>query len=153
MKKLIYPAIFLEEEVGYSVSFPDLEGCFTEGDTLEAAFHAAKEVLALHLDELNELPIATAMKDVKASKTEIVMLVEADNGADIVYFKRSDVPQFINEGLKNKGYSKYKAAQLLGVDRSYLSYLTKGERVPSVEMAKRIGALLDFDWRIFFAEI
>ena len=29
-----YPAIFTAEDVGFSVRFPDLPGCFTEGDTI-----------------------------------------------------------------------------------------------------------------------
>ena len=35
MTKYIYPAIFTKEEQGYSVVFPDLESCYTQGDTLE----------------------------------------------------------------------------------------------------------------------
>ena len=35
MEKRIYPAIFHKEEVGgYSVTFPDLPGCNTEGNDL-----------------------------------------------------------------------------------------------------------------------
>ena len=34
--KYVYPAIFTpEENGGYSVLFPDLEGCYTCGDNLE----------------------------------------------------------------------------------------------------------------------
>ena len=36
MAKYIYPAVFTkEEDGGYSVVFPDLESCYTCGDTLE----------------------------------------------------------------------------------------------------------------------
>ena len=34
MAKYVYPAIFTEEEDGYSVRFPDIDGCFTSGATL-----------------------------------------------------------------------------------------------------------------------
>ena len=37
MAKYAYPAIFTKEEKGYSVAFPDIEGCFTCGDTLPEA--------------------------------------------------------------------------------------------------------------------
>ena len=38
MKKIrYYPAVFHPEAEGYSVSIPDIEGCFTQGDTLEEA--------------------------------------------------------------------------------------------------------------------
>lgn len=151
MKNLIYPAIFTYEEGAYTVIFPDLEGCFTEGETLEEAFKFAGEALALYLDGLSELPKATAFSNVKAEEGQTVMLVEADSSFDIVYFKKADAPTFIKEGLASKGYTKYQAAKILGVDRSYLTYIEKGERVPSVDMAKRIATLLGFDWRVFYA--
>lgn len=39
--KLIYPAVFYEGEDGYTVEFPDLPGCVTQGDTLEEAMEMA----------------------------------------------------------------------------------------------------------------
>ena len=151
MRNLIYPAIFTKESEGYFVTFPDLEGCFSQGDTLEDAFKFASEALALYLDGLSELPNATPFNDVVLSSNQTAMLVEADDSSDIVYFKKADAPSFIKNGLESKGLSKYQASKILGVDRSYLTYLEKGERVPSVEMAKRIATLLGFDWRVFYA--
>lgn len=54
MAKYAYPAIFTPEVEGgifrgYSVRFPDLEGCFTQGDTLAEALLNAQEALALML--------------------------------------------------------------------------------------------------------
>jgi antitoxin HicB len=40
-----------ESEGGYSVTFPDVPGCFTDGDTIEEALINAKEALSLHLEE------------------------------------------------------------------------------------------------------
>lgn len=48
--KYAYPAIFTPEENGaFSVNFPDLEGCYTCGDTLEDALEMAEDALALTL--------------------------------------------------------------------------------------------------------
>lgn len=47
--KYVYPAIFTEESVGYSVLFPDLEGCYTCGNDLKEAFEMAEDVLAFTL--------------------------------------------------------------------------------------------------------
>jgi predicted RNase H-like HicB family nuclease len=48
--KYIYPAIFTpEENGGYSVRFPDLEGCYTCGDDLPDAMEMAEDSLALVL--------------------------------------------------------------------------------------------------------
>lgn len=50
MSKYSYPAIFTpDKEGGYTVVFPDLEGCFTEGNTLTEALYMAKDALALVL--------------------------------------------------------------------------------------------------------
>lgn len=147
----IYPAIFHEEkEGGYSVSFPDLEGCVTNGQTLEEAFVMAKEALALYIDGMEDLPAATEVKNVKTVSGEVVMLVEADDADDIVYVKTSDVPKYIENGLEEKGLTKNQVAFILDVDRSYITHIAKGERVPSVDMAKRLGILLGFDWKIFY---
>lgn len=48
---LKYPAIFHPaEEGGYWVEFPDLKGCFTQGETLEEAREHAVEALTLWLE-------------------------------------------------------------------------------------------------------
>ena len=50
MARYSYPAIFTPEESGgYSVNFPDLEGCYTEGDDRTDAIYMAEDVLALVL--------------------------------------------------------------------------------------------------------
>lgn len=64
-KKNVYPALFEpEENGGYSVSFPDLDGCFTQGATYEEAYANAADALSLHLYGMEEdgeaIPEATA---------------------------------------------------------------------------------------------
>lgn len=50
MAKYVYPAIFTpEEDGGFFIKFPDLEGCFTQGDDLADGIEMAKDVLALVL--------------------------------------------------------------------------------------------------------
>ncbi len=151
MDNRIYPAVFHKEDNGsYSVEFPDL-GCATCGETLEEAFIMAKEALALYLDDCEAVE-PTQLEKVNVQGDDRVMLVEADDGDDITYYKTSEVPRAIEDGLEKKGYSKYQVAQILGVDRGYVTRISKGERIPSVDMAKRIGTLLDFDWRVFYAD-
>ncbi len=150
-KKRVYPAIFHKEDDGrYSVVFPDL-GCATCGDTLEEAFQMAKEALALWLDDC-EPQAPTPLEQVELQGDDRAMLVEADRDEDIVYFKHSEVPHVIESGLERKGFTKYQVAQILGVDRGYITRIANGQRVPSVDMAKRIGTLLDFDWRVFYPD-
>lgn len=61
----IYYARFTEEELGgYSIDFPNIDGAYTEGDTIEEGLEMAKECLSLHLyglikdgDEIPEQPV------------------------------------------------------------------------------------------------
>ena len=45
----VYLAVFHPEEDGYSVSFPDLPGCYTDGQDLADAMTMAEEALGVFL--------------------------------------------------------------------------------------------------------
>ena len=54
MRKEMYPAVFSTDgENGYTVSFPDLLGCVTEGDTLCEAVEMAEDALGIYLYSLS----------------------------------------------------------------------------------------------------
>lgn len=48
--KLLYPALFHKEEGGFWVEFPDLEGCFSQGDTIAEIYHNAQESLGCYCE-------------------------------------------------------------------------------------------------------
>ncbi|MDI3534811.1 MAG: antitoxin HicB [Thermosediminibacterales bacterium] len=92
MAKYVYPAIFQIEDVGgYSVTFPDLLGCCTEGDTLEQAIEMARDALGLYLYSLEEekAPIPTSSKpeQIKIKPGQFVTLIDIDM---IEYRKKHD---------------------------------------------------------------
>lgn len=76
----IYPSIFSFDDDGISVEFPDLEGCFTCGDTTQEAITNAKEAMGLHLfgmEEDNEtIPTPTDIKDIKLEDNQSIVLIE-----------------------------------------------------------------------------
>ncbi|MDO6383402.1 type II toxin-antitoxin system HicB family antitoxin [Leptospira santarosai] len=63
---ILYPAILTEDktEGGYTVEFPDLPGCITEGETLEETLEYAKDALSLYLESIDsrKLPIPRPSK-------------------------------------------------------------------------------------------
>ena len=81
MKKYTYPAIFDPENGGYNISFPDLPGCLTCGETLDDALHMAKDVLTGFLEWLKEdgeaFPDASDPSKIKTSEGSIVSLITA----------------------------------------------------------------------------
>lgn len=50
------------------------------------------------------------------------------------------------------GYSQQRLANEAGITVRYYQYLEKGEYKPSVDVAKKIAEILDFDWTQFFQE-
>ncbi|HDR7849257.1 TPA: helix-turn-helix transcriptional regulator [Bacillus toyonensis] len=49
-----------------------------------------------------------------------------------------------------KGYTHEDIANKCKISRSYYTHIENGTKTPSVEIAKKIGGSLNFDWTIFF---
>lgn len=58
MAVVFYPAIIVREDDGFSVFFPDIPGCFSDGDTVNEAALNAEEALNSHFDVLDSLGVA-----------------------------------------------------------------------------------------------
>lgn len=89
--KLIYPAVFYpfsDNSGGYTIEFPDLPGCVTEGRNLEEAFEMATDAASgWVLDELEEgnpVPKASKYEDIKPRERGQVntILLDMDAYAD-----------------------------------------------------------------------
>ena len=82
MAKYVYPAVFIEEDGLYNVSFPDISGCATCGNDLAHAMEMAADSLALMLCEMEDcremIPEPTPLKKVSAKGKAFVSYVVAD---------------------------------------------------------------------------
>lgn len=80
--KLVYPAIFHEDDDGIWVEFPDLEGCYSSGDTVEEALDGAKESLEGYcmviLERDHSLPKPSNIREIDPGENAFVSLVEID---------------------------------------------------------------------------
>ena len=108
MAKYVYPAIFTPEEDGmYSVSFPDLEGCYTSGEDLTNAIDMAQDALALMLFDYEmsgkEIPEASDHSALEIHGDDFVNYISCDT---LVYQKRNNnkaikktltIPEWMNE--------------------------------------------------------
>jgi len=100
MSKYIYPALFSPgepDEGGYTVTFPDLPGCITEGDTLEEALSMAKDALGGHLylmeEDQDTIPHPSNPKSISLNAGEFYTLVQANT-------------DFVRERIRNKAINK-----------------------------------------------
>lgn len=57
---------------------------------------------------------------------------------------------YLVKARKKKGFTHEYVADQSKITRQYYGMIEKGERTPSVNIAKRIGNVLDIDWTIFF---
>ena len=113
MRKEMYAAVFSTDgENGYTVSFPDLLGCVTEGDTLCEAVEMAEDALGIYLYSLSEdgedFPKASNPIDIKCNEGEFIDLVKWDEEE---YLKRTDnkavkktltIPSWLNHKAEEK---------------------------------------------------
>lgn len=80
--KYAYPAVFTQEDAGFSVNFPDFESCYTSGETIEESLEMAEDVLCLTLYRMEEkgalVPKPSPVSSVAAGADEFVSLVLCD---------------------------------------------------------------------------
>lgn len=114
MAKYIYPAIFTPEaDSGFSVRFPDIEGCFTTGEDLEDALKMAYDALSLMLvhyeDEKKKIPDSSDILSVKLKKGEFSSLICADTIAyrhtlnNMAVKKTLSIPAWLNDAATAAG--------------------------------------------------
>lgn len=109
--KLIYPAVFHEDEDGIWVEFPDLQGCQSYGETIEEVLAGAKEALEGYcvtlLEQKKKLPQASDIKKIHPGKNAFVSLVETDLTTHFAkqksVKKTLTIPSWMNEyAIENK---------------------------------------------------
>ena len=100
-----YPAIFTTEEVGFSVRFPDLPGCYSEGDTIEEAYRMSASAIGLYAQNEDGnfvFPEASAPNNFSLEENEFLVLIEFDlmeylkNTSDKAVKKTLTIPSWLN---------------------------------------------------------
>lgn len=56
------------------------------------------------------------------------------------------------EERKRANFTQREVGRLSGISESYYSMIESGERNPTVKTAKKIAAVLGFDWTLFFED-
>ncbi|KXZ17906.1 pilus assembly protein HicB [Bacillus nakamurai] len=116
MGKYLFPAIFDSGEdgsEGYTITFPDLPGCISEGDDLENAMSMAKDVLEGFLygmeEDGEEIPSPSNPSELDVPKTGFVVMVHAwtdivrDEMENKAVKKTLTVPKWLAEAAEKEG--------------------------------------------------
>lgn len=130
--KLIYPAVFYQADDGYTVEFPDLPGCITQGETLEEAMEmaidAASGWILIMIEDGEEIPSPSKQIDLLdfegASFSNLIML-DMDGYAkqfgEKAVKKTLSIPRWLNTLAERKNINFSHVLQLglkleLGLD-------------------------------------
>ena len=122
--KLVYPAVFTPYEDGsggYTVEFPDLPGCVTEGDDLAEAMFMAEDAASgwvlTELEDGQKVPRATDVRNVATSEESMVNLIALNMDAYAVKYgsnavkKTLTIPAWLNTFVEENGISCSKVLQ------------------------------------------
>ncbi|MFA9412041.1 MAG: helix-turn-helix domain-containing protein [Deltaproteobacteria bacterium] len=134
-----YQAKLHKEASGYWLEFPDLPGCFTQGESRAEALENAREALSLWLEEARDphwdIPVPKARR-----------------GGQYVWvapYEDVSIPLMIRQARQRKGLSQRELAKKLGMSVQQLQKLEcPGKSNPTVRTLAAVSAALADQLRI-----
>lgn len=126
MNEYIYPAVFHPENDGsYTIAFPDLPSCMTEGKDLSNALYMAQDLLtqwaAFCETEGEKLPPASPLEKVSCEPGEFVNLVRAVVRDDRAVRRTVSLPKWLDDQVANAGLSLSRVLQDALKERLHIS--------------------------------
>lgn len=129
-----YQAKIYKDGKRFSVEFPDLPGCFSEGSTYEKALENAREALSHYLEEARDPQWLIPHPRSRAGKDYEWITPDEDVA----------IPLMIRQARMKHGLSQKELAQLLKVSFQQVQKLeTPGKSNPTVKTLAAISKALD----------
>ena len=112
----VYPAIFhRNKDESYTVIYPDLPGCISEGKNLGHAMYMAQSALAQWIvyltDKKQTIPNASPVEKMKTSKNEFVNLICAEVRDARAVKRTVSIPKWMDEKVIQSGLSLSRVLQ------------------------------------------
>jgi antitoxin HicB len=129
-----YQALIEKDGATYSVSFPDLPGCFSSGGSREAAAENAREALSLYLEEARDPMWDLPKPKVRQSKRYVWVRPFVDVA----------IPLMIRQARLSRGLTQAQLAKRLDVTLQQVQKLeTPGRSNPTVRTLAAISDALE----------
>lgn len=103
MTKLIYPAVFRQQQGAFTVSFPDIPSISTYGETFEQAYFSAEQTLYKSIKQSVTLPQPSDIYSIRKRDDAIVVYIGIDihPGEEVMLNYNPDVqmnqPEWLDE--------------------------------------------------------
>lgn len=116
MNTCVYPAVFHPNEDGsFTVTYPDLPGCISEGKDLPGAMRMAQSALTQWIEYLTEsraeIPAPSGIRSVACSEEEFVSLIRADIRDSRAVKRTVSIPKWMDEQVAASGLSLSRVLQ------------------------------------------
>lgn len=112
----VYPAIFhTNEDNTYTILFPDLPGCISEGKSLVDAMKMAENALTQWIEYLNdakeEIPTPSNLKSIELENNEFASLIHAEVKDNRAVKRTVSIPKWMDDQVAEAGLSLSKVLQ------------------------------------------
>lgn len=114
--KLVYPACMYEEDDGgYSVEVPDLQGCYTQGNTLQEALEMAQDAalgwILTSIEDDEQIPQPSKIEEIELTDNngfKTLLLLDIDQytqkyGSKQSVKKTLTIPSWLNKRAEKIG--------------------------------------------------
>ncbi len=129
-----YQALIEKDGSRYSVSFPDLPGCFSSGDTRDDAAENAREALSLYLEEARDPKWDVPKPNARKSRRYVWLRPFVDVA----------IPLMIRQARLSHGLTQTQLAKRLQITLQQLQKLeTPGRSNPTVKTLAAISEALE----------
>ena len=116
MAEYVYPAIFHPNEDGsFTITYPDLPGCISEGKSLGNAMYMAQSALTQWLEYLTDkkisFPPACALNSIETADGEFANLIRADLKDSRAVRRTVSIPKWMDDMVTETGLSLSRVLQ------------------------------------------
>ncbi|MBQ9521870.1 MAG: type II toxin-antitoxin system HicB family antitoxin [Oscillospiraceae bacterium] len=116
MTEYVYPAVFHPNADGsYTILYPDLPGCISEGKSMGNALYMAQAALTQWIgyltDKAEPIPAASALRDVETEAGEFVNLIRADVKDNRAVRRTVSIPKWMDDKVTEAGLSLSRVLQ------------------------------------------
>lgn len=116
MTEFIYPAVFHPNDDGtFTITYPDLPGCISEGKSLGNAIYMAQSALTQWVEYLTDkkmdIPSASPAQSISVSGDEFVNLIRAEVRDNRAVKRTISIPKWMDEQASDAGLSLSRVLQ------------------------------------------
>ena len=116
MAEYVYPALFHSNEDGsFTITYPDLPGCISEGKSLGNAMYMAQSALTQWIEYLTDkkqsIPLASNLESIKTTQDEFVNLIRVEIKEKRAVKRTVSIPKWMDDKVIETGLSLSRVLQ------------------------------------------